>query len=849
MIRLTLNSHTKPEIHLFNKSIITLGRDPAQTDLSLPSLPLQPIHLKIVEENSRYYLINITNDPFISINDLPFGRKQLNSGDVIHIHETQILFEKLQEALKTEKNHPHVSSEEPLAQILDKKIKNQEQSTSHPNHITVGGNAKSNSLFIDLPFENDVEALSDVEWNPSSIDQFLHPESEETYQKIIESVTTKKSTNENVKKTVGSLKDDYLKDLDDENQTKIAPDDNHHLLQAWRWILLFIFSIITIAGIIGTVIFFSISDKTEAQEVKAAQGVADIAMALTHAQIYQHKPTNQNWSDVDFLKTNLQSILPNTFSYALELDSHGQFNQIPYSLRIYTNTNFSHFLLIAQPAPSLLQWLIPKSIIVVDSRSMELRTVKDIRSLNRLLAAPAPLDDINGKEIASLVKQGVLIRLSALAHDSKQMDFAPPKVLGWAEAGSENLIYNAPRYFNLGQPLIQKAIALSTTKGTSQDVAAFKHHIEIFSGLQNLIIYAEDGKESAIQSKRGFQTFAPAENILFGYLEFNSEGNLNHVSLLRDTEEKFSNLETNEAIAFNSNPFDTLITNEDLKLNLSKTLLPSIDDSDTDDIDTNHPIYAKLMSLSKAREKELQPIAVKIQTMLDREIQFPEINFQTHFQELSHQFLMIDSKHKSELKNSMIALYEQYQEMPVDQFLQFVKKAGCEKLICQTGGSVSLADESCLQNLETNLTQIKNSKSLVELDNFIDIAMAWLTFDYISNPKELMEYQNRLRNQVLQQLEKLLLSNQNHLNNQGLSAEEKESLKNILGIERLIKPEEQEFFLEEFERFSSDQNVVDEKNASGDNVEQVDKSKPSQNDAEPVDNKEKNHDIKVTRIY
>src|SRR4051812_45828987 len=98
MIRLTLNAKSEPETHVFNKSLILIGSASLpEVDISLPQLDLQPLHLKIVEQNGFFVLINITNDPFISLNGHPLSKKLLNTGDVILIHDKEILFENLKD--------------------------------------------------------------------------------------------------------------------------------------------------------------------------------------------------------------------------------------------------------------------------------------------------------------------------------------------------------------------------------------------------------------------------------------------------------------------------------------------------------------------------------------------------------------------------------------------------------------------------------------------------------------------------------------------------------------------------------------------------------------------------------
>jgi hypothetical protein len=799
MIRLTLRAQSQPEIHLFNKATILIGTELAEVDLPLKHLALQPIHLKIVEQTGFSVILNLTNDPFVTINGHPFGKKLLNSGDIIQIHEIDLLFEILTDPIQNTQQIEDESTS--LNQILDRKIQSKDPS-SIQNPISDNPSADLSSfLHLSIPFEQEIEAFSQHEWQPADLDHVLK---EMETEKDLQTSTTPHTPE---RKVLQSLKDDYLRDLDDDGSQSFNHETQElsHLYQAWKWIILFIFSVLTIAGIIGTVIYFSVSDKAEAQETKIAQGMADIAMALMHAQLGHFKPPNQNWADIDFLKTNLQSILPHTHSYAADMDVQGQFKCCPYSLRIYTSNDLSHFLLIAQPAPSLLQWLIPKSVIVVDSQTMELRTVKDLRSLNRLLANANPLDGANGKEIETLIKQGHLIRLSSLANESGRLDFCPPKNLAWMKPGCENFIYNAPRYYRLGQPLVQKAIALFTSKGTSQEVANFKQEVESFSKLNGLILYADEGKKAALMTKQGFLTFAPTDNLLFGYIVFHSPTKTQQGHLLKDEDDlkEFSGMhfspKEHEPLAFH--PISE-IKKEEFTLQVDETPLT----------DSNHPIYIQLNHFSRSRQEELKPLEIKLTEMLRQETQKPNPQFQIEFQEAFHAYEMINIKHTRMIKEALQALYHQYEDMPITTFLSLVKDAKLDQMIQSTEGTLGLVDENCQRNFELLLTYIESCKTLPELDNLIHLSSAWLTFDYIKDTKELMKYQNLLRNKVLYQLEKFLLSHQQKIPNQHVKQAEKEYLEHILNQERLIKPDEREFFLEEFERlFKEDEGMNLEK--------------------------------------
>lgn len=804
MIRLTINPQSEPEIHLFNKSTILIGSGSSEVDLTLSEKNLQTIHLKIVEQEGYYIVINLTNDPFVSLNGHPFGKKLLHTGDTLSIHHTNLLFENLGPSTYTSSTKkPETASsnsEEPL--------------TSDENNLKLTSYVQPNkkeavASFFDfhLPFETEIETLKEEELAASSIATIL----KEVETSVEQPQPIKKESESPVvppieRKKVQHLKDDYLREFDDENQNSTTgaslfqktSNPPPSLFHSGKWIILFLFSVLSIASIISSVIYLSVSDKTEAQEIKAAQGVADVAMALTHAQLNQLKPINQNWSDVDFLKNNLQAILPHSASYAAEIDSQGQFQCCPYSLRIYTSRDLSQFLLIAQPAPSFLQWLIPKSVIIVDSQLMELRTVKDVRTLNRLLANPDPLEGLNRREISTLVKQGELIRLSFLATESKNTDFAPPKNLGWLKNGVENFIYNAPRYYHMTQPFIQRAVALTTNRGTSLEVANLKQDVENFSKLPSLVLYAADGKHNSLLCKQGVATFAPSDKFLFGYLSFDSKGSICQHQILKEEEELKGASPVDEAskgkeeIAFQSPHFSP---SEERK----NTPDPVVNS----EIDINHPIYIQLSTLSNRRENELRPLAKELSELLNQEIKAPQAHFHATFQDVANQYLLQDVKYQLHLKRTLKSLYTQYNHIPLEQFMEFVNALHLENLIQDDQNSFALIDENCHQNLETLFIHVDKSKTLTELNHIVDIACSWLNFDYICDHQALLRMQTTLRNKVLMRLERFLLSSKEAMTSEQLTIEEQNSLYQVLSHEKIIQAEERDYFLDEFKHFTT----------------------------------------------
>lgn len=787
MIRLTLNAKTDPEIHLFNKPVVSLGSDPASVDLVIHGTAIAPIHLQIIEKDSLRIIINVTNDPFISVNGTPFGKKLLNSGDVIIIHETIILFEKI--------ISPDINCREQLSEMTHSVPSSQLQ-----KDLPAPSNPPFHLSSFPLPFEDEISTLMEDEFERKPFDetQLLSQSPPQSTKKTDQKKphSKKEVASKLSLKSTNSLKDEYLRHLEEEHPSNPPQNDetsqeNTHLYHAWKAILVFIFSLITTVVILGIIVYLNVNDKSEAQEIKAAQAVADIAMALTYAEINELKPQNQNWADADFLKGILQGILPNTASYASQIDAQGHFNHCSYSLRIYTNNDLSHFLLIAQPEHSFLQWFVPKKVIVVDSTLMELRTLNDVQGLNRLLAYSDPLEGLNGAEIVSLVKQGTLIRLNSLTNSGGNFDFTPPKNLAWILPQAENLIYNAPRYWRLGKSLVDEALKLSTSRASSQEVAKLKTSVETFSHLPHLILYSDEGKQSALQSKEGIMMFAPNDNFLYGYIGFNAQGKINQSSIIKDDG-------ANESVIAASykggepHPAD----GEELAFDSTAETATKQFIASATGIDRNHPVVIKLQALSAAREQELKPLASALAALIHRELVSPEPQFPIEFQHLSHSFLMHDAKQKEILKENIDYLYHKYGDVPIEQFVKVLKELNLEHLIQPEEDTLSLIDENYQQNLANMLLQIEESKSLIELDHLTHSATTWLNFDYLE-PQELISFRNKLRNQLLAKLEKFLLCPEQHLT---FKTDDRPILEHILYQERLVKPEEREFFIAEYEQ-------------------------------------------------
>lgn len=619
----------------------------------------------------------------------------------------------------------------------------------------------------------------------------------------IESITIEfqsESVNEEDSETKEPQKYYLSDDFDDEGENwnanhekkkAIFPYEMSNNPNNWKVLLAIVFSLFTLASICFSVLYVNITEKTEQDEIKAAEGVADVAMALTYAQINHINPLAQNWSNPDFLKNNFAAIVPSDYSFLANIDSRGGFNNCPYLLRIYTNNDFSSFLVIALPESSLLQSLIPRNAIFVHSKTMELRKIEDLKALNRLLVNPNTLDGANGAEITNLVKNGTLIPLTSLSSKIKNQDFIPPRALSLRRPGSENLIYNAPRYYQFSETYVRRALSLmKSTESNSHEFSRLSQEMLQMSKLPNLVLYSSDGLETAIQAERAFAAFAPFGKFLNAYVILNSDGNISGSHLIME-EDKSQQPDLFGSTYF-LNDLIGQISQSDEETHKPLDMLN----------DNKHPLSYQLTALTSARSQALKPIAIKINDLLNNEIKEYNPEFGEKLADLAIKFQQKDIEEKERITKALTELYEDYSTYPLAEILSLTKTAGLEHIIMEmlTKRVEVLKEEDLSDELVgAQMQMIKKAKTFAELDESITKAVELLDLKFIPKPEHLIAYQNETKLLVIDKLEEFLLSQTFQMPDLEFQVENRNILNHILKNSWITDPHEASFYLNEFD--------------------------------------------------
>lgn len=901
MIKLLVSSSARsPVTHSFNQPSIVIGSAVSpEVDLPLQDEALEACHLKICEEFGSVYAINISNDPFATVNGLPFGKKQLQPNDIIELGnvtirfigtaataaahippaalvlaDTQVLLpEILDKALTKRQSSPpnttggaafapptlSAEKEPPLAAQptesdelepnlaaqsgttemdfdlecidIDELVRQVEawdsaQAAAAPRQAKEESqeNGGEKPAVPDLPQQpaapadnQEVVPLSPQEVAPPTAQQAAAADLD-----VIELGSSAPEPSPGQSSHKKSLKDYYLSEYDDvQDATQLPLNRNGRPSAAskdlvdgsnWKLLLKAFISLIVTVAIVAGLGYLWISDQSEEEEIKAAKSVADVAMALTYAQIKHIRPQNQNWSDPEFIKNNLSAVLASKHLSLAEFDTHGQFTNCPYLLRIYTSHDLSQFLVLAQPAPSVLQWLIPKATVIIDSQSMEMHKINDLKTLNRLLITANSLDGTNAAEISQLVKEGSLIPLSDLVTARENQGFATPKALALIHPGAENLVYNAPRYYHLGEDLMNKSFELIHKSTASHEMTVLQQEIGALSKFRDMVLYSSAGIHHAMQAQKALAVVAPNEKFLIAYLQLTNKGKIASSHLLMDDAQQeiagsdgeregspSGNIQPSELGS--SLPEHALVGSLSSQVQSARDTVRNSPVAGTD-ADREHPVFLQLASLSHMRQQLLKPVSDEIAALLSKHNQSPVADFDARFQALSKKYADVSREQLNKAAQSIHALSQEHQGISAVQFMDWIKTAGIEGMFKEFLATIKAQEnfqEPSRGLVDNQLARIEHSTSWQAMEREV-LAMAdMLTFRQVPDPDRLITYQNATRSRVIQKLNQFLLSANCPLLPEAFDPDQRQVLSEILKSCWICDPETVDFYLSEFD--------------------------------------------------
>jgi len=840
MIKLTINPGMDSTSQTFAQNDVIIGAagSPA-ADLILEGEALEASHVRLEKDGERYVACNLANDPFVTLNDLPFGKKTIEDQDLLQIGNTLVLFE----IAVSQQAQPKMDTQDSLVAVLQNNLDSRQKVVAEAMQVQGGtiqkerGEQESNKgavqekedlLDVDELADSLRQELEKIQNDEISDEESNDGKAEDSSDRINDKseLPVDKQKPITVYDIPDDAEDDYVLPCDPANlaraaktasekarkhQTKemSAKPINELLLRFKKrrlWLALFV-ALITFMLIFGMGVVKKLQSESNQQEMHAARGVADVTLALTYARLNGIKPAQQNWTNPSFLKTSIEAVLSPYHQAIVEIGNHGEFQKINYLLRIYTDREVSRFVIIAQPEASLMQWIAPQKAIVVDSKSMVLRKISDLKALNRLLVNPYSLSDKNSHDIETVLEDGEIVSLSLLADTHNENGFLPPKALDVIQPGAENYIYNAPRYSQVGEELMEEAIVLASQEGKTQKLKKFKQSLKHIQQLPSAVLYTSKGMKMALQAQKALYHLFPGEKFLIAYLRPGKDGEADSSHLIMDTTPAAATSAVIGAVADSDHgiDYDSLVAAAKTAEYLGNKVVraKAASNSFEQEIDPQNPLYLQITKLAKQRKEQLQPIAAELSALVLNQVQNDSATFSHTAQELLQDFIETDNSLREEITIELSRLYRDYRDMPLSVFQDHVQMAGLGELRTNplepksaTRESEKRFDENIL-NME--LERIENADSFQELDYLTKDLSERINSESVSDPETVIKYQNRTRSQVLEKIHDFLLSSEGKLGPESYTPHNRWVLAEILKRSWVTDPEEQEFYLIEFD--------------------------------------------------
>ncbi len=890
MITLAVNPDQEHKEYNFHDGVVSIGRSTVDaSSLNLEKEQLEEVHVKIIKEGSKYYTYNSANDPFVTLNDIPFGKREIKNGDTLQIGKTIIVFH-TDDTVKPEvlePNTPSLKSTKNLDKVIDEKINISEDylkelniiSDASPNDSSMNTSSNSQEEEVDdtlqqiqeylktIPSENEgssseehdnVATLFEKPGETEDIDidslvkeveklevpgESNAPKEEQEGELIEPSFDDDEepSTDEAVIQTKEVQKEQRNTHTSSANKTEappfiesipqqipsqfMLPQEDPKPKKAkstaktikWKmWVALFMVALTT-ASLIFSGVYSRLQETSMKSETEAAREISDIALALAYAQINHIQPQRQNWTDPNFLTNSIRAVLSGHHKPYGSIDNHGRIIDGKYLLRIYNNRDMTRFIVIAQPEASLTQWLAPQRAIVIDSKDMVLHRVNDLRPLNRLLVNVNSLSGESGKALYELIKGEQFIQLSSLSNKHNQNGFAPPKQLELMKIGAENYVYNAPRYSQIGEKIMETAIDLVSRPGSSAEFKKLEEEAKLVGKLPDAVVYTSKGMKAALKAQKALTTLLPNHSFLIGYLQIDEQGNMKGSHLIFDLEapkrDQSDDSDHNQGVVQQQSKeiggYQPLV----LAVNASEYLhQQSNSPSESNDfnplVDKESPLYLQVTALAKERQDQLQVVSRLIIDLIHKNNTDYVENFSEEIQKFMEQYQSESNKLNQQVIHKLEKLYQEYDFMPMSEFSEYVKAAGLNHIAQIHLKKVSSKKKTPAPFTEANfnrdLANINRARTFEELHKYVADTSKDLRLENIPDTSKLIAYQNKLRTQVLQTLNELLLSPDRYLPASDLTRENRMRLSQILIYSWVSDLEEQNFYLTEFD------NLVDE---------------------------------------
>ena len=551
-------------------------------------------------------------------------------------------------------------------------------------------------------------------------------------------------------------------------------------------------------GILTFVFYRFVSGQNDLKETVIAQGIVDLSMAMEHKRIYD--PMGPiNIASQSFMQNHLSPSMEKEYYALSPLNKGDYFEDYSYQIKVYMDRKRERFLLLAEPTPGILQRLAPKGILFVDSITMNLRRSASNEKWASLLKGKDFLDDISEYDFSSLLSDSDEIDLSALNAGEIGNGFSMPKEIEEVYPGAWNKIYNVPRYYAFGKPFWQKVFQLGEQDESLDDIRSFREALQAaLSRLENFIFYFPNGKDEAKKGYEFFHTYAPDFSGVFAYLRFDFESGLIAEAKVLDQADLL------EVSSFSERK---TISRESLSFELEEEpVLEKGEEIVEGKVFLSEPILEELRKLVSERKINLEKINSKMNRLMEKHA-FQEIpNFGKKYLTLFEEYQEADQDYQKKMHEEFSVLYERYGREDSEEYVpDLMERLEGAQLLSYLSDELKEKFQGRFQKekdegipVENYLKKIERATSLEELNMLASKLSNDLSLKIIEKP-DLVSYQNRMREIVLQKLNEWMFSFEGIKKQEIFQEKNRKLFDNILRLSNISEEDERNFYLKEFD--------------------------------------------------
>ena len=532
------------------------------------------------------------------------------------------------------------------------------------------------------------------------------------------------------------------------------------------------------------------------EELMAARGLADVAMALSHAELQNQIPYHHQWSDPDFIHENLASVLSSKYLAINDASSSNGFVGDSYHLRVFVQQSPFQFVLLAEPKNSWSQLIAPKAGFLINSETMQVRREQSTQSWEKTFRNQTYSSLKEKNTLEKLVNNSSVVRLSYLNNQSMTAGFTAPRDLVYLLPHGEATIYNAPRYYRFTEPLFDQILKFPTEELSEHEKAVATYQVHALSRFPHLVLYTTRGADAVKQALGVFEDQLPeGQKLLLGYVTLDEQ----------------SGLVANADLLIEES---TLALLEKMAQSKGSGSLPEQGEEQQNQIlDTTHPLFITLMELSNQRRDDLKAISQQIVTLLNYHDQKESKGFYEIHHSLIEQYDTTSKSYQVKISRVLQNLYDDYVTGNPDEYLPLylasVKATELELLlpegIRESAASALGSDSSPMEidqlalTFDQLLTKVDESVDLAKLSETVRAATNWLSDKGSRDSDEGISRQRQLKAEVLKKLGQFLLAPNTTLAKKNFQEHNRELLADILNRAQVNEAEERKFYLQEFD--------------------------------------------------